>query len=201
MKMVLLVRLVAPFSVRLPVPRKARLLTLAPNAKSLFSVRAVASAWRKAPLAATVSTPVPKGPLVKAETTPKASRVPAELPAMSRPPAFTVTPPPKRLAPESWSRPLPDLVMPTVALSVELPIGAEMARVGVALATVLLPLTVTGSTAKVRVAPPRSSAMIPPAPPTVMPVPAIKETCPALLEVAVMPPVSVRMPVPVLRLA
>ena len=190
-KVVLLVRLVAPLSVRLPVPRKARLLTLAPNAKSLFSVRAVASAWRKAPLAATVSTPVPKGPLVKAETTPKASRVPAELPAMSRPPAFTVTPPPKRLAPESWSRPLPDLVMPTVALSVELPIGAEMARVGVALATVVLPLTVTGLTLNVRVVPPRSTA-IPP-----VPAPEIVETEPTLMEVAAMLPVRVRMPVPV----
>ena len=152
-------------------------------------------------MAATVSTPVPKGPLVKAETTPKASRVPVELPAMSKPPAFTVTPPPKRLAPESCSRPLPDLVMPTVALSVELPIGAEIASEGVALATVLLPLTVTGSTVKVRVAPPRSRAMTPPAAATVTPVPEITETWPALDEVAVTLPVRVRMPVPVLTLA
>ena len=138
---------------------------------------------------------------MKAETTPKASRVPAELPAMSRPPAFTVTPPPKRLAPESWSKPLPALVIPTVALSVELPIGAETASDGVALATVVLPLTVTGLILNVRVTPPRSTAIMPPAPATVAPVPEIKETCPALLEVAVTPPVRVRMPVPVLTLA
>ena len=150
-----------------------------------------------------VREPVPTGPLVKAVTTPVApSRVVTlVLPPTASPPAFTLTPPPKRLAPESWSRPLPVLVMPTVALSVELPTGAETARVGVALATVVLPLTVTGLTLNVRVAPPRSRAMTPPAPATVAPVPEIRETWPTLVELAVTPPVRVRTPVPVPTLA
>ena len=174
----------------MPARTKALLRVLAP-----VEVRYV-------PLAPMVRAPVPIGPLAKAGTTPVApSRVATlVLAPTARPPAFTATPPPKRLAPESWSRPLPDLVMPTVALSVELPIGAETARVGVTFATVVLPLTVTGLTLNVRVAPPRSRTMMPPAPATVAPVPESVETVPTLPEIAVMPPVKVSTPVPVVTL-
>ena len=151
------------------------------------------------PEAPMVRGPVPIGPLAKAATKPVApSRVATlVLPPTASPPAFTVTPPPKRLAPESWSKPLPALVIPTVALSVELPIGAETASDGVALATVVLPLTVTGLMLKVRVAPPRSRAVRPPAPATVAPAPEMTATEPTLEEEAVTLPVRVRMPVPV----
>ena len=138
---------------------------------------------------------------MKAVTTPNVSRVPVELPATAKPPAVMLTPPPKRLAPESCSSPLPVLVMPTVPLFVELPIAAEILSVGVLLATVVLPLTVTGLILNVRVVPPRSTAMaVAPAPVTTAPVPERTETVPALPEIAVIPPVKVSTPVPVVTL-
>src|SRR4051812_7882179 len=108
---------------------------------------------------------------------------------MERPPVATFTPPPKVLVvPERRSRPAPVLLMPAVALFVELLTSALTFSVGVRFATVVLPFTVTGATLKVRVAPFRSSA------PT--PVLVIALTAPTFDDVATTLPVSERMPVP-----
>ena len=178
---------VAPFTARLFVPRIVRVV---PRLSALLIVNAPVEA-RNVPVAM-VSAPVPIGPLMKVSATPvTASRVTIlVLAPTASPPAWTLTPPVKTLAPESWRSPLPVLVRPADP-AVESPIGAEILKVGVAFATVVSPFTVTGETLKVRVAPLRSKAMPP------VPVPEIRESDPGLAEIAVTSPVSFRIPVPV----
>ena len=151
-----------------------------------------------------VSEPVPTGPLAKALTTPVPwlNTLTLVLAPTARPPAFTLTPPPKRLPLLlSCTRPLPFRVRLVLALFEDEPRAVLMFSVGVTLATVVLPLIVTGAALMDRVAPLRSTPMaVAPAAGRMAPAPAIVATVPALPDVAVMLPLSVRMPLPVVRL-
>ena len=135
---------------------------------------------------AMVKAPVPSGPAVKASATPvmPASRVVTlVLPLNWMPPAESVTPPLKVLAPPRPRTPLPVLVMPPfVATAVTL-------RVGVSWAMAVEPLMVTGAILKVRATPPRLT------------IPVMVATEPAFSEVAVTVPLRVRVPAPVVTLA
>ena len=190
-------RVVAPLRVRLFVPR---IVSAPPIVRGLFSVFAPVEV-KKVP-EAIAKVPVPTGPLAKASATPVVAlrEVTLVLPPTARPPELTVTPPPKRFAPLSCSRPLPVLVMPVVAELTELPTGAEILRAGVAVAKAAVLFTVTGATFTVRLLPARSTAMVPPAAVTLAPVPESVAIVPALAEVAVIPPVKVSKPVPVVTL-
>ena len=105
---------------------------------------------------AIVNVPTPTGPLTKASATPDVNVATFVLAPICRPPAFTVTPPPKVLTPLNAKMPLPVLVMPVVARLLELETRAETLRLGVTLAIAVSPLMVTGATLKVRLVPLRS---------------------------------------------
>ena len=169
-----------------PSTVKLRVTDVAGIASRLLSVEAV-ELERLVPDAID-SVPIPTGPLTKAVATPVVSVVTLVLAPICRPPALTVTPPPKVLAPLSARMPLPVLLMPVPATLLELETRAERLRVGVTLAISVSALTVTGAILKVRVVPFRSRA------PT--PEEEISEMLATLLEVASIPPVSLSTPVP-----
>ena len=162
-------RVVVPFRVILLVPLKVK----SPRKVTLFAT-VYAAVAAIVVLAARVSLPVPSGPLV----TVSFKRLPLLLAPSTRPPALMVTPPVNVLAPLSFKSPAPVLVIPPFWMTEEISKPACQGAIST-------PLTKVAPTEIAKAAVPFKSRL---------PVPMV-EIVPALLVVAVMPPVKVKVPV------